>query len=454
MSRVRGGRVLLLLTIAALGCGSSSSAPQDASPDQSTAGTGGADASGAAGTTGGAGSGFDVVPGDFALRTPASGDPTVPAVPTFTWAAAPGAATYDIEIATSAAFGADDVVMKTGSVGTSFTPTSVMPAGVLLYWRVAAVNPVGRTPASNAPFVFTTPVDVGANPHGVAVTPDGKTAVISNDRYPGSVQFVDLATFKKMPAALKGRPTTVAITPDGLSALIVESVPNDVAIFDVATMKQTGTIIPPCMATTLYGLAIKPDGSGALLPDLSTGCTKNVLEVAALPAGTIGTSVDLQTTAGAFGVAVTPDGKTALVTHGILGTSIKRVDFGPNGVAVQSIAGTGASFGVAVTPDGQEALVSSGEGEMIKRVSLATSAVTGTLAHDSNQDVGNLAVTPDGKYAVVVSDFEVAVLSLADGTVAAKHELAGRSVAVTPDGTRALVTGAGATGRLYVIKLP
>jgi DNA-binding beta-propeller fold protein YncE len=454
MLTMRGLRAwVLAATLVSVGCGPSKpvGVTKDGGTDQMAAA--GADGQ-APETSGAAGGGFAVVPGAFALETPADGDPTVTSQPTFTWEAAPGAATYEIEIATSPAFGADDVVMKTGLPAPVFAQVTALTPGTIFYWRVSAVNAVGRTPASGSPFIFSSPFDAGPFPHGVAVTPDGKTAVVSNDRYPGSVTFVDLATFKKAAVAVKGHPGMVAVTPDGTRALVAEGVPNDVVMFDLATTTPVGTFAPPCPATTLYGLAVKADGSAALIPDLSAGCTKDVLDVVALPAGTLGMAVDLQTKAGSFGVAVTPDGKTALVTHGGLGTSIRRVDFGPNGVAVETLAGTGASFGVAITPDGKEALISSGEGQPIKRVSLAASAVTGMIDHDSNQDVGNLAIAPDGKHAVVVGDAEVAVVSLADGKVVSTHALAGRSVAVTPDGSRALVTGAGATGKVYVIKLP
>jgi DNA-binding beta-propeller fold protein YncE len=131
---------------------------------------------------------------------------------------------------------------------------------------------------------------------------------------------------------------------------------------------------------------------------------------------------------------------------------VKRVALPGGGLT--TISSTSASFGVAVTPDGQEALVSSGEGDTIKRISLTTNAVTGTIAFATNQDVGNLAISSDGKFAVAVGDFEVGVISLASGAVVASYALAGRSVAITPDSQIAFVTGAGAGGKLYALPMP
>jgi hypothetical protein len=56
--------------------------------------------------------------------------------------------------------------------------------------------------------------------------------------------------------------------------------------------------------------------------------------------------------------------------------------------------------------------------------------------------------------AVVVGSLNIGVLTLADKTVAATYPGAGRCVAITPDGTRALITGAGSGGKVFVLKLP
>jgi len=425
----------------------------------STATTGTAGVTGAGGTgnptgTGGAGTGGTsgtAVPKAFALKTP-NGDPTVSSMPQLTWEAAVGADSYTVEIATASTFGAADEVQQTGVTDTAFMPTAAVQVGAIHYWRVTAVNGAGTTVAGNAPRWFSTPAPVGPSPHGVAVTPDGMHAVVANDTAPGSVTLVDLAAFTTQPISVAGRPGLVAITPDGARALVPEGSPNNVAIVDLAGKMTVGAITPPCVATTLYGIAIKPSGDAAVMPDFNGGCTKDVLDVIPLPGSTIASTIDLGSSAGGFGVAVTTDGAAALVTRGVLGTSIKRVELA--GGAITPINGTSSSFGVAVTPDGKEALVTSGEGDTVKRISLMTNAVTATIMFESNQDVGNIAIAPNGRYAVVAGDFKAGILSLADNTVVSSPPIAGRSVAITPDSGRALVTGAGATGKLYVIKLP
>jgi len=461
-----------LLAWSVLGCGSVSSSPdggQDAAAGAAGVGAAGAGQAGAsaagagaaAGSTGAAGAGAagaggatsPAAPGPFTLKTPVDGDPTVSPTPTLTWnASAGGALSYIVEIATTPAFDTADVKQTAGITTTSLTLTDALLPGVIYYWRVAAVSGGGETFASDGPFAMSSPVAAGPSPHGIAVTPDGKQAVVTNDKPSGSVTLVDLAAFTTQTIALTGQPGMVAVTPDGAHALVAEGSPNNVVVVDLAGKTVAGTISPPCVATTLYGIAIAPDGTAAVLPDFNAGCTKDVLDVVALPGTAIAPVYDLGTSASAFGVAVTPNSATALVTRGILATSVKRVELATG--ALTTIANTSASFGVAVAPGGAEALVSSGEGDTIKRISLTSNTVTGMITFETNQDVGNLAIAPNGKLAVAVGDFKIGIINLTDGGVARSVSLTGRSVAITPDGHRALVTGTGATGKVYVIPLP
>jgi hypothetical protein len=80
--------------------------------------------------------------------------------------------------------------------------------------------------------------------------------------------------------------------------------------------------------------------------------------------------------------------------------------------------------------------------------------VTGSINYASNTDVGNIAIAPNGRTAVAVGSFDVGILDIPSQSVVSTFSFAGRSVAITPDGTRALVTGAGSTGKLHVLKLP
>jgi bacillolysin len=87
------------------------------------------------------------------LSSPANGATGVATSPALSWAATSGAATYDLQVATDAAF-TNIVSNQTGLTGTSFTASSLMP--ITTYrWRVRGVNSCA-TGAWSTTFSFTT----------------------------------------------------------------------------------------------------------------------------------------------------------------------------------------------------------------------------------------------------------------------------------------------------------
>jgi hypothetical protein len=94
-------------------------------------------------------------PGAFVLTAPANAATGVALLPTFTWAAASGAATYTLEVSTDSGFSA--VVVSQSGLGTpSFTLGAPLTGGSNYYWRVTAVNAGGSTGSTGAAFSFTT----------------------------------------------------------------------------------------------------------------------------------------------------------------------------------------------------------------------------------------------------------------------------------------------------------
>jgi hypothetical protein len=93
-------------------------------------------------------------PGAPTLLTPANGALNVPATPTFTWNAAPGAGSYSIQVATDSAF-TNIVASASGIVGASWTSNVALNTSTAHYWRVWADNACG-TGAYSATWSFTT----------------------------------------------------------------------------------------------------------------------------------------------------------------------------------------------------------------------------------------------------------------------------------------------------------
>lgn len=77
-------------------------------------------------------------PGTMTLLTPGNAA-NVSTTPTFTWAAATNAATYDLQISTSPTF-ATTVVNQTGLTGTSYTLATPLANATTFFWRMRPVN--------------------------------------------------------------------------------------------------------------------------------------------------------------------------------------------------------------------------------------------------------------------------------------------------------------------------
>ncbi|MFZ2360499.1 MAG: hypothetical protein WA040_14250 [Anaerolineae bacterium] len=93
-------------------------------------------------------------PGATTLTAPANNALNVPAAPTFTWNAAPGAASYSIQVATDAGF-SNIVASATGLAAPTWTSNVTLNTSTLYYWRVQASNACGVGTYSSV-FTFTT----------------------------------------------------------------------------------------------------------------------------------------------------------------------------------------------------------------------------------------------------------------------------------------------------------
>jgi DNA-binding beta-propeller fold protein YncE len=450
----------LVIAVGAVGCGGSSGGTTTGA-----AGSGGAAGGGAVGVgggggtvTGAGGSSTVPMPGAFGLTSPLHGSSAQPLGPTLQWESAENAASYTVEVATSPAFGATDVGSQTvDATTTSVTlPDNTLTPGVIYYWRVTAVNATGSTVATDAPRWFSSPYLV-AGAHGIGATPDGSELVVASDINNGPIDIISLAahTVTALGTGVASQPMGIAVSPDGTEALATlltngNGGINGVAVVDLVGNSVTRTISDPCVGTTLGDIAYAPDGTWAAMPDLSGGCTAMGLSTFSADSASPGFAfVNFNDTNDPNGVAISPDGGTALVTM-LLDSKLYKVTF-PSTVTHISLSST--STGVAITPDGTTGVVAE---NTVDLVDLGTGNITPvSLASDApNGDFHNVALTPDGTRAVVVGSSTVQVLSLATATVVASYPASGgTSVAVSPSGTTAFVTDR-ADGWVRVILLP
>src|ERR1039458_4834768 len=262
--------------------------------------------------------------------------------------------------------------------------------------------------------------------NGVAVTPDGQRAVsASSDK---TLKMWDLAGGRalRMPEGHSSAVRGVAVTPDGRRA-VSASWDHTLKVWDLATGRALCTL--EGHSDSVNGVAVTPDGQRAVSAswdrtlkvwDLATGRALCTLE---------GHSDSVN------GVAVTPDGQRAVSAS--WDRTLKVWDLA-SGRALRTLEGH-SSAGVAVTPDGQLAV--SAEDHTLKVWDLASGRELRTLKGHSYL-VRSVAVTPDGQRAVSSSsDGTLKVWDLASGRALRTlegHSSGSNAVAVTPDGQRAV----------------
>jgi len=329
--------------------------------------------------------------------------------------------------------GASEEVAIPGSLATTFTQTP--PAN-------SAVVPVS---AVAIPAIDGQPIDVGATPGFVAITPDGRQAYIAN-RDAGVVTVVD-TTVNKVIAQIRmpdGPPQYVAFTPDGNHAYVSiynpEKTINLVAVLDTRTTKVVQTIP---VDQKPVALAVSPDGQRVYVPSHDA----HAIDIIDIATNALVQRVDVPPNP--HWIRFTPDGKFAYIADHE-SNELSVIDTATNTV-IQTIAVGTSPHSVAVSPDGTKVAVVCYDSNDVYFIATATNQVVGKVAVGTNpQDV---TYSPDGHY-VYTANVDSNTVSVVDTeTVAVTATIptdSPTSIAVLPNGRKAYVTNLG-TGTLTVL---
>jgi DNA-binding beta-propeller fold protein YncE len=251
-------------------------------------------------------------------------------------------------------------------------------------------------------------------------------------------------------------PAGVSISLDASFALVTDLGSNRIRRIEIATGVVTtlaGSSLGFADGTgsfaafsSPFGIAISPDASWALVADWSnhrvrllTIATGAVTTMAGSTSGYADGTGTLAKFNNPYAVAISPDGTFALVTeYGnqrvrrvVTGTGVVTTLAGSGLVGSADGAGSSASFnypaGIVISPDASYALVSERSGNRVRHIALATKVVTmlagssggfvdgvGTLALFS--DPRNVAIAPDGTYALITDASNSRVRRIALGS--------------------------------------
>jgi hypothetical protein len=232
----------------------------------------------------------------------------------------------------------------------------------------------------------------------------------------------------------------------GTLAVVASSNTNQAAVIDLTT-NTVRNLLPT--GSFPLGASVTPDGRLGVVANFFGG-TLTLIDLTVNPAVVSGTISTGPIMTNPESVAITPNGRYGLVADGGGETEMVVVDLQQRSI-VSSISGLAGNQGVAVSPDGTLALVL---GSDTNRISVLNISANGILT-DTGQRIllsgpsggaRTLAITPNGRRALVTntSGF-VTILSINGSTVTnigsiSNLNLGTSGVAITKDGRKAYVS--------------
>lgn len=237
---------------------------------------------------------------------------------------------------------------------------------------------------------------VGSAPEGVAITPDGRRAFVSNIDE-DSISYIDLAkrVVDRVVSIGPGdvaAPRGIAVSPDGARLYVAKSGQGAVAVVDVAS----GAVVKQiAVGSGPFGMALAPNG-GKLVTANQIAGTASIIDTTALAV-----VATLDVGSQPFGVATSIDGKFAYVAS--FGTNrVAVIDLATNSLKPPIQVGLGP-FGIAPSPDGKTLYVSDNANQ-VSVVDLQAGTTVASITVGLHPQ--GLAVTLDGRYLYVANQFD------------------------------------------------
>ncbi len=260
-----------------------------------------------------------------------------------------------------------------------------------------AITPDGRTayvtnslgnsivPITLATSSVGAPVRVGSAPAAIAIASNGRTAYVSNFNdntvTPVSLGATPLAG---RPIPVGAGPWSIAVSSDGSTVLVSDSEGDAVSVIDVATRHVTNLPI----GARPQAIAIAPDGTRAFVVD------GQAITVIALGPGTASIARVVPVAAGPVGIAISPSGERAYTANANGTLSV----FSPRDLAVVpttvSVANLTQPDGMALSPDGRIVYVASASGD-VAPIDVSASPIHAIGPIPMGSPVFGIAIEPD-----------------------------------------------------------
>jgi YVTN family beta-propeller protein len=276
----------------------------------------------------------------------------------------------------------------------------------------------------------------------------GQTVYVANAAGK-SVSVIDPQTGATLapPIPVGQAPTSIAISPDGSRAVVANFFSGDVSIIDTSTNRTIGTVPvayePGAVAIAPNGTVVVASGS-----NLDAGAI-SVIDLATQRV--VGKPIPYEHRV--HGLAITPDGHSALVAteQG----KVLFIDLLADRIVGETHVG-GNPLHIAVTPDGRYAVVPLFETNAVSVIDLSTRSVVGEPIPVDGSPY-EVAISPDGRIAYIgnvqLPTPSVSKVDLAAHRVVESAPVEGQpwGITLSPDGSVAYLAGGNTTNRVEMI---
>jgi YVTN family beta-propeller protein len=282
---------------------------------------------------------------------------------------------------------ATSVVIALFAVSAVFAQASAGPKAYIGLFKDNAIAVLDT--AANR-LITTIPIPPG--PHGLVVTPDGRTVFASSDG-DSKVSVIDTATDTVRASIEVGKsPHGLAITPDGRTVLAAVFGANEVVFIDGSSNKVLGTVA----VASPHNIALTPDGRTAYVASQPKGAFALVIVDVRGMKKTGAVPLDKMPRA----LNVSPDGAKLFFTLAGL-DAVQVLDIATGKIADQVPVGASPHHPLFDPEMGTALVVSQGPG-VLTEIDDSNDSVKGTVK------VGALphwiAVGPDGRFAYVTNE--------------------------------------------------
>jgi gliding motility-associated-like protein len=282
-----------------------------------------------------------------------------------------------------------------------------------------------------------TTVQVGPEPYGIVLSPDGKLAYVAVSNF-NFADYCNLAVFNTftntvvtyIPIGIN--PVGVAINADGSKVYVANSTSGTVSVINTAT----NTVIANIAMDSPIGIAISPDGKTLYVTNFQANTVSVVDASTDVVTANINVGKDPQ------GISISPDGSKVYVAN--IGSNTVSVINTVNNAVTATIAVASNPNGLCVSPDGDRVYAGSSV------INTATNTVVATVTVP-NASFGNFVSAPmscggaSAKFTITVNpSLPTITVTVATGIISA---CAG-TVSASPNIQQFAVSGIGLTGNI------